>query len=121
MSAGGPGRSGNAAGFAAVDAALYAVRAVAANAILPLALTPHLLDSLAPRKIVVFGADLWASDWNLMRADEERRLMLGWMKPTPALSCFMIPDGKTAAMLLAFLHSLKAQGYLIVHLAALAM
>ncbi len=30
--------------------------------------TPHLLDRLQSRGIAVFGADLWASDWEPMTA-----------------------------------------------------
>src|SRR5438067_943330 len=38
--------------------------------------TPELLEKLARRRIVVFGADFWASDWNPMRPETELRLVL---------------------------------------------
>ncbi len=59
-------------GFAAVDTALYgeAGRAPATPFFrFPgFASSPALLDRLERRGVVVFGADLWASDWNPMTA-----------------------------------------------------
>src|ERR1700759_2117616 len=39
--------------------------------------TPATLDLLQSRGIVVFGADLWASDWNPMTPDQELKLLTG--------------------------------------------
>ncbi|HEX5509058.1 MAG TPA: polysaccharide deacetylase family protein, partial [Pseudolabrys sp.] len=38
--------------------------------------TPALLDRLQSRNIVVFGADVWASDWNPMTPEQELQLIL---------------------------------------------
>src|SRR5674476_337818 len=38
--------------------------------------TPALLDRMTARGIVVFGADVWASDWLLMSPEQELRLIL---------------------------------------------
>jgi peptidoglycan/xylan/chitin deacetylase (PgdA/CDA1 family) len=110
-------------GFAAVDKALYG------NAAGPLktpffrfpgfASTPQLLDWLASRHIAVFGADLWASDWNPMTADRELGLVLGRLEEAHGgIILFHDTKRQTAAMLPAFLRSLKAQGYRIVHIVA---
>jgi peptidoglycan/xylan/chitin deacetylase (PgdA/CDA1 family) len=81
--------------------------------------TPALLDRLAERSIAVFGADLWASDWNRMTPNQELRLVMSASMPIVAESCcFMTPKRQTAAMMPAFLHELKASGYRIVHVIA---
>jgi peptidoglycan-N-acetylglucosamine deacetylase len=110
-------------GFAAVDKALYG--SAAAQPRTPFfrfpgfASTPHLLDRLAARNIVVFGADLWASDWNAMSPEQELRQVLGRLAETNGgIILFHDTKRQTAAMLPAFLRSLKAQGYRIVHVAA---
>jgi peptidoglycan/xylan/chitin deacetylase (PgdA/CDA1 family) len=107
-------------GFAAVDMALYG--SAAARPRTPFfrfpgfASTAHLLDRLAARNIVVFGADLWASDWNPKSPDEELRLVLDRLEAARSgIVLFHDTKRQTAAMLPAFLRSLKAQGYRIVH------
>jgi peptidoglycan-N-acetylglucosamine deacetylase len=35
-----------------------------------------LLDRINSRGIVIFGTDLWASDWNPMRPEQELRLVM---------------------------------------------
>jgi peptidoglycan/xylan/chitin deacetylase (PgdA/CDA1 family) len=80
-----------------------------------LATSPTLLDHLASRGIVTFGADLWASDWRLMTPDAELKLVLQRLN-TAGRGIVMFHDTKvqTAAMLPAFLHALREQNYRVV-------
>jgi peptidoglycan-N-acetylglucosamine deacetylase len=110
-------------GFAAVDKALYGQSSEQPRTPFfrfpGFASTPQLLDRLAARNIVIFGADLWASDWNQMTPDQERRLVLDRLEATHGgIVLFHDTKRQTAAMLPAFLRSLKEQGYRIVHVAA---
>lgn len=106
-------------GFAAIDHALYGE--THAEPITPFfrfpgfASTPALLDWLQKRGIVVFGADLWASDWNRMTPQEELRLLLGRLDAAGG-GIVLLHDTKaqTAAMLPDFLRALKRRGYRIV-------
>jgi len=107
-------------GFAAVDTALYGH--ATARPRTPFfrfpgfASTPYLLNRLAARNIVVFGADLWASDWREMSPGQELRLMLARLEAAHGgIVLFHDTKRQTAVMLPAFLRSLKAQGYRIVH------
>jgi peptidoglycan/xylan/chitin deacetylase (PgdA/CDA1 family) len=107
-------------GFAAVDTALYGNAAGRPRTPFfrfpGFASTPHLLDSLTARNVVVFGADLWASDWNPMSPDQELSVVLDRLEETRGgIVLFHDTKRQTAAMLPAFLRSLKAQGYRIVH------
>jgi peptidoglycan/xylan/chitin deacetylase (PgdA/CDA1 family) len=107
-------------GFAAVDTALYGQAAKRPRTPFfrfpGFASTPALLDRLAARGIVVFGADLWASDWNPMSPDQELRQVLERLEATHGgIVLFHDTKQQTAAMLPAFLRSLKAGGYRIVH------
>ena len=109
-------------GFAAVDKALYGDAARQPRTPFfrfpGFASTPPLLERLASRNIVVFGADLWASDWNPMTPDQELGLVLGRLEETHGgIILFHDTKRQTAAMLPAFLRSLKAKGYRIVHVA----
>jgi peptidoglycan/xylan/chitin deacetylase (PgdA/CDA1 family) len=80
---------------------------------------PALLDVLAKRHITVFGADLWASDWDRMRPDRERALVLERLARTRGgILLFHDTKAQTARMLPALLRDLKRQGYRIVHAAA---
>jgi peptidoglycan-N-acetylglucosamine deacetylase len=80
------------------------------------AATPALLDRLAKRGIVVFGADLWASDWNRMTAPWELHLVLGRLAAAGrGIILFHDTKAATAAMLSPFLYALKSRGYRIVH------
>jgi peptidoglycan/xylan/chitin deacetylase (PgdA/CDA1 family) len=108
-------------GFAAVDTALYG-QGAAKRPRTPFfrfpgfASTPALLDRLAARHIVVFGADLWASDWNRMTPAQELTLVMGRLEATHGgIVLFHDTKQQTAAMLPGFLRSLKAAGYRIVH------
>lgn len=106
-------------GFAAVDTALDSRaerKPVARFFRFPgFASSPALLEWLERRDIVVFGADLWASDWNPMSPDQELRLMLGRLEAA-GRGILLLHDTKaqTAAMLPAFLHALKSRGYSVV-------
>ena len=107
-------------GFAAVDQAVYG----SGNAkpktpffrFPGFASSPALLALLAKRHITVFGADLWASDWNRMRPDRERQLVLERLAKTQGgILLFHDTKAQTAKMLPALLRDLKRQGYRIVH------
>jgi peptidoglycan/xylan/chitin deacetylase (PgdA/CDA1 family) len=78
--------------------------------------SPALLDRLAQRGIVVFGADLWASDWNPMSPAEELSLVMGRLNAAGG-GIILLHDTKkqTAAMLPEFPRQLKLQGYQVVH------
>jgi peptidoglycan/xylan/chitin deacetylase (PgdA/CDA1 family) len=107
-------------GFAAVDTALYGHAAKRPRTPFfrfpGFAATPSLLDRLATQGIVVFGADLWASDWTPMSPSRELRLMLERLDATHGgIVLFHDTKRQTAAMLPAFLRALKAGGYRIVH------
>ena len=80
--------------------------------------TPPLLDWLERRRMAVFGADLWASDWNRMTPDQELRLVLDRVETNQGgIVLFHDTKAQTAAMLPAFLRALKAGGFSIVDVA----
>ena len=107
-------------GFAAVDTALYG-RASSPPATpffrFPgFAARAALLERLEHRGIVVFGADLWASDWNPMTSDHELRLVLERIEATRGgIVLFHDTKARTAAMLPSLLRALKGRGYSVVH------
>ncbi len=110
-------------GFEAVDTAVYGNSTAQPRTPFfrfpGFASTPHLLDRLAARNIAVFGADLWASDWNAMTPDQERALVLNRLERSHGgIILFHDTKKQTAAMLPAFLRSLKTRGYRIVHVVA---
>ena len=76
-----------------------------------------LLDWLQGRHIVVFGADVWASDWLPMTPAQELQLILSRIERIGS-GIVLLHDIKaqTAAMLPAFLRELKRRGYRIVHI-----
>jgi len=80
------------------------------------AATPRLLDRLAQRGIVVFGADLWASDWLPMAPERELALVMQRLHAAGG-GIVLLHDTKaqTAAMLPSLLRTLKRDGYRIVH------
>jgi peptidoglycan/xylan/chitin deacetylase (PgdA/CDA1 family) len=107
-------------GMAAVDAALYGAAAAAPRTPFfrfpGFASTPDLLGRLEARGIVVFGADLWASDWNHMTPEAELHLTLERLAAAGrGIILFHDTKAQTAAMLPAFLRALKAGGYHVVH------
>jgi peptidoglycan-N-acetylglucosamine deacetylase len=80
------------------------------------AASPALLDWLNQRGIVVFGADVWASDWLPMTPEQELHLILRRIERI-GRGIVLLHDIKnqTAAMLPALLRELKRHGYRIVH------
>jgi peptidoglycan/xylan/chitin deacetylase (PgdA/CDA1 family) len=81
--------------------------------------TPKLLDELNGRNMVIFGADLWASDWNKMTPDQELGQIIGRLKAARK-GIILLHDIKaqTAAMLPSFLRFLKDNGYHVVQVVA---
>jgi len=79
--------------------------------------TPATLELLQSRGIVVFGTDLWASDWNPMTPARELKLLTGRLKAAgKGIILLHDPKAQTAAMLPDFLRYLKDNGYRVVHL-----
>lgn len=79
--------------------------------------TPALLDDLSRRGISVFGADLWASDWNRMEPAQQLDLVLGRLEASGrGIILFHDTKAQTAAMIPAFLRALKVRGYKVVHI-----
>jgi peptidoglycan/xylan/chitin deacetylase (PgdA/CDA1 family) len=75
-----------------------------------------LLNRLNERGFVVFGADVWASDWMPMTPEQELRLILSRIEQVGrGIVLFHDTKAQTAQMLLAFLRELKRRGYRIVH------
>jgi peptidoglycan/xylan/chitin deacetylase (PgdA/CDA1 family) len=108
-------------GIAAVDHAVYG--ASGSKPRVPFfrfpgfAASPALLDRMAARGIVVFGADLWASDWNPMSPARELALTLQRLNAAGrGIVLFHDTKSQTAAMLPAFLRALKTRGYHVVHI-----
>lgn len=81
--------------------------------------TPALLTSLQSRGIAVFGADLWASDWEPMSPDQQLQLLTERLKRA-GRGIILLHDTKaqTARMLPAFLQYLRRNDYRVVHLVA---
>lgn len=82
-------------------------------------MTPRTLDNLEKRGIAVFGADLWASDWNKMTPQQELKLLTERL--TVARKGIILlhdPKAQTAAMLPAFLRYLRDNHYRVVHMVA---
>jgi peptidoglycan/xylan/chitin deacetylase (PgdA/CDA1 family) len=78
--------------------------------------TPATLDLLKSRGIVVFGADLWASDWNPMTPAQELKLVTDRLKIAGrGIILFHDPKARTVAMLPAFLRFLRENHYRVVH------
>ncbi|WP_425328441.1 polysaccharide deacetylase family protein [Rhodopseudomonas palustris] len=78
--------------------------------------TPALLDNLQSRGIVVWGADLWASDWNLMTPEEQLKLISDRLTVArKGIILFHDPRAQTAAMIPAFLRFLRENHYRVVH------
>jgi peptidoglycan/xylan/chitin deacetylase (PgdA/CDA1 family) len=78
--------------------------------------TPAILDLLQSRGIVVFGADLWASDWNPMTPQQELKLLTDRLNIAgKGIILLHDPKARTAAMLPAFLRYLADNHYRVVH------
>src|ERR1700761_2871322 len=79
--------------------------------------TQATLDLLQSRGIVVFGADLWASDWEEMTPQQELKKLTDRLKIAhKGIILLHDPKAHTAAMLPAFLRYLKENDYRVVHL-----
>ncbi len=79
--------------------------------------TPQLLDRLQSRGIAVFGADLWASDWEPMPPQAQLKLLTDRLKIAgKGIILLHDPKAQTAAMLPAFLRYLRDNHYRVVHL-----
>jgi peptidoglycan-N-acetylglucosamine deacetylase len=107
-------------GIAAVDQAVYGRGS--ATPVTPFfrfpgfASTPQLLARLQARGIVVFGTDLWASDWNPMTPQQQLVLVLERLhRAGGGIILFHDTRAQTAAMLPALLRELREQGYRVVH------
>lgn len=80
------------------------------------AASPALLDYAQKRGLVVFGADVWASDWLAMSPQQELALVLKRIALVGrGIVLFHDTKRETARMLPAFLRALKQRGYRIVH------
>lgn len=81
--------------------------------------TPALLDLLQKRRIAVFGADLWASDWERMSPAQQLALITSRLAAARrGIILFHDTKSQTAAMLPAFLRYLRQNNYRVVHLVA---
>lgn len=79
--------------------------------------TPATLDLLQSRGILVFGADLWAADWENMTPEQELKKVIEQLEiAKKGIILLHDPQAPTAAMMPAFLRYLHNQGYRIVHL-----
>lgn len=79
-------------------------------------MTQQTLDGLQKRSIVVFGADLWASDWNPMSPEVQLKLLTERLKAAgKGIILLHDPRAQTAAMLPAFLRYLRDNRYRVVH------
>lgn len=78
--------------------------------------TPETLSLLQSRGIVVFGADLWAGDWNKMTPEQELNVLSRRLNRARK-GIILLHDTKahTAAMLPAFLRYLREHDYRVVH------
>ena len=82
-------------------------------------MTPATLGNLEKRGIAVFGADLWASDWNRMTPQQELKLLTERLSiARKGIILLHDPKAQTAAMLPAFLRYLRDNHYRVVHVVA---
>jgi peptidoglycan/xylan/chitin deacetylase (PgdA/CDA1 family) len=107
-------------GIAAVEMALHRVAATAPTTPFfrfpGFASTPATLELLQSRGIVVFGADLWASDWNPITPSQELKITTDRLKTAgKGIILFHDTKARTAAMLPAFLRYLRDNRYRVVH------
>jgi peptidoglycan/xylan/chitin deacetylase (PgdA/CDA1 family) len=80
------------------------------------AASPALLARMRARGLVVFGADLWASDWNPMTPEQELTLVLRRLDVAGrGIILFHDTKRETARMLPRFLRAIKVRGYRVVH------
>jgi len=73
-------------------------------------------DLLSERGLVVFGADVWASDWVPMTPAQELHLVLSRIEQVGrGIVLFHDTKAQTAHMVPAFLRELKRRGFSVVH------
>src|SRR6202047_3337167 len=78
--------------------------------------TPATLDFLQSRGIVVFGTDLWASDWKEMTPKQELKLIIDRLKiARKGIILFHDTKAQTVYMLPAFFRYLRDNSYRVVH------
>jgi len=78
--------------------------------------TPATLELLQSRGIVVFGADVFASDWIPMTPKQQLKLIIERLKAAgKGIILLHDPRTQTAAMLPAFLRYLRDNHYRVVH------
>jgi peptidoglycan/xylan/chitin deacetylase (PgdA/CDA1 family) len=79
--------------------------------------SPALLDLLEKRGMPVFGADLWASDWNDMTPQQELKLLMLRLRRA-GRGIILLHDirRQTAEMIPALLAALKAENFHLVHI-----
>jgi peptidoglycan/xylan/chitin deacetylase (PgdA/CDA1 family) len=78
--------------------------------------TPATLDLLQRRGITVFGADLWASDWEPMKPAQQLKLLTERLQiARKGIILLHDPKAQTAAMMPAFLRYLRDNNYRVVH------
>ena len=81
------------------------------------AMPPATLETLQKRGIAVFGADLWASDWNPMTPAQQLKLLTERLQAArKGIILLHDPKAQTAAMLPALLRYLRDNHYRVVHL-----
>ena len=79
--------------------------------------TEATLDALQSRDIMVFGTDLWASDWETMTPKQQLKLLIERLEAAhKGIILLHDPRAQTAAMLPAFLRYLRDHHYRVVHL-----
>ena len=107
-------------GFVSADSVLYGK--ADADPITPFFRFPGfvssaaLLDYLEQRGIVVFGTDVWASDWLRMSANQQLQLVFRRIEAAHGgIILFHDTKAQTAAMLPGLLRALKVAGYGVVH------
>lgn len=80
-------------------------------------MTPPALEALQKRGIAVFGADLWASDWNPMTPQQQLKLLTERLEiARKGIILLHDPKAQTVAMLPAFLRYLRDNRYRVVHI-----
>jgi peptidoglycan/xylan/chitin deacetylase (PgdA/CDA1 family) len=80
-------------------------------------MTPATLETLQARGIAVFGADLWADDWNPITPEQQLKLLTERLQVArKGIILLHDPKAHTAAMLPAFLRYLRDNRYRVVHL-----
>jgi peptidoglycan-N-acetylglucosamine deacetylase len=109
-------------GFTAVDTALYGEAGTKPKTPFfrfpGFASNAALLALLSRRGIAVFGADLWASDWNRMTPAFERELVMRRLTQTNGgILLLHDPIPSTAHMLPELLREMKRRGFRVVHIA----